>query len=67
MTIQTLDAPLVAPGERTLLNFDNAKPAPEDGMHVCLCNNVWGTNFVMWFDQDMSFHFTLALRPTPAS
>ncbi|MCF7976220.1 MAG: DUF5054 domain-containing protein [Phycisphaerae bacterium] len=59
LTINTWDAPLVAPGERSLLNFDNALPAAEDGMHVCLGNNVWGTNFVMWFDHDMKFRFTL--------
>jgi hypothetical protein len=57
--IDSLDAPLVAPGQRTLLHFDNAKPKVEDGMHFCLCNNVWGTNFVMWFDDDMRFRFTL--------
>ena len=60
LEIKTLDAPLVAPGERTLLNFDNSRPAPEDGMHFCLHNNVWGTNFVMWFDDDMRFRFNLS-------
>lgn len=59
MTIDTLDAPLIAPGERTLLNFDNARPAAEGGMHFCLCNNVWGTNFVMWFEDDMRFRFKI--------
>lgn len=59
MLIRTLDAPLVAPGERSLLNFDNAKPAPGGGMHFCLCNNAWGTNFVMWFEEDMRFRFTI--------
>lgn len=60
MKIYSLDAPLVAPGERTLLNFDNANPAPGDGMHFCLYNNVWGTNFVMWFDEDMLYRFSVA-------
>jgi hypothetical protein len=59
MKIDTLDAPLVAPGERTLLNFDNAKPAAGDGVHFCLCNNVWGTNFVMWFGEDMQYRFSI--------
>lgn len=60
LRITSLDAPLVAPGERSLLNFDNVLPKPEDGMHFCLCNNVWGTNFVMWFDEDMMFRFLVA-------
>jgi len=59
LRIFTPDAPLVAPGERGLLNFDNALPDPAGGMHFCLCNNVWGTNFVMWFDDDMKFRFSL--------
>ena len=59
LRLTTLDAPLIAPGDRTLLNFDNAIPKAEDGVHVCLYNNVWGTNFVMWFDDDMRFRFTL--------
>jgi len=57
--LKTYDAPLVAPGERNLLTFDNARPAPEAGMHFCLGNNVWGTNFVMWFEDDMRFRFAL--------
>jgi hypothetical protein len=57
--IESVDAPLVAPGERNLLNFDNALPEPGDGMHFCLCNNVWGTNFTMWFEDDMQFRFKL--------
>jgi hypothetical protein len=59
MAIGTLDAPLAAPGERNLLNFDNAKPVVADGMHFCLCNNVWGTNFVMWYQDDMRFRFRI--------
>jgi hypothetical protein len=57
--IESVDAPVVAPGERNLLNFDNALPLPGDGMHFCLCNNVWGTNFTMWFEDDMQFRFKL--------
>jgi hypothetical protein len=57
--IETMDAPIVAPGERNLLNFDNSLPVPEDGMHFCLYNNVWGTNYTMWFDDDMKFRFKL--------
>ncbi len=57
--IETLDAPLVAPGGRNLLNFDNKLPEPQGGMHFCLYNNVWGTNFTMWFDDDMKYRFKL--------
>lgn len=60
LEISAVDAPLVSPGDRALLNFDNAILAQDGGMHFCLCNNVWGTNFVMWFEDDMQFRFTLA-------
>ncbi len=57
--IETLDAPLVAPGAPSLLNFDNEPPPLEQGMHFNLYNNVWGTNFPMWYDTDARFRFRL--------
>jgi len=59
--IESLDAPLVAPGERNLLNFDNRLPDVTDGVHFCLHNNVWGTNFMMWFSEDMKFRFKMKI------
>jgi hypothetical protein len=59
--IESLDAPLVAPGERNLLNFDNRLPDVKDGVHFCLHNNVWGTNFMMWFGEDMKFRFKMKI------
>jgi len=56
-SIQSLDAPLAAPGEKTLLNFDNQLPEAKEGIHFCLHNNVWGTNFMMWFEDDMKYRF----------
>ena len=55
--IASFDAPLVAPGERSLLNFDNRLPEANDGVHFCLHDNVWGTNFAMWFEDDMKYRF----------
>lgn len=62
LEIETLDAPLVAPGAPSLLNFTNRQPALAGGMHICLHNNVWGTNFPMWYEDDARFRFVL--RPT---
>lgn len=56
-SLLSLDAPLVAPGERTLLNFDDRLPEAREGIHFCLHNNIWGTNFVMWFADDMKYRF----------
>jgi hypothetical protein len=59
LAIETLDAPLVAPGDRSLLRFDPRPPALENGMHFNLYNNVWGTNFPQWYDEDARFRFAL--------
>jgi hypothetical protein len=62
LRLETLDAPLVAPGTPSLLRFDNRLPALRDGVHVNLYNNVWGTNFRMWYEDDSRFRFRLAYR-----
>ena len=60
-SLTTLDAPLVAPGQRALLNFHNQSPDMRGGVHVNLYNNIWGTNFPMWFEEDAVFRFRLRL------
>lgn len=59
LELETLDAPLIAPGEPSLLNFTNRQPPLRQGMHVNLYNNVWGTNFGMWYGEDARFRFAL--------
>ncbi|MFD4960656.1 DUF5054 domain-containing protein [Microbacterium sp. NPDC058389] len=61
ITLQPVDAALVAVGRPALLRFDHTVPDPDDGFHVNLHNNVWGTNFTMWFDDDLRFRFVLGL------
>ncbi len=61
IAIDTLDAALVAPGELSLLNFNNRQPVLRNGMHFNLHNNVWGTNFPMWYEDDARFRFILRL------
>jgi hypothetical protein len=62
LRLDTLDAPLVAPGEPALLDFTNRRPPLRHGVHVNLYNNVWGTNFPMWYDEDARFRFVLRFR-----
>jgi hypothetical protein len=62
MALQTQDAPLVAPGSRSLLNFNNRQPNLRRGFHFCLYNNIWGTNFPMWYDEDGFFRFNLHIE-----
>jgi hypothetical protein len=43
--LETLDASLVAPGQRKLTDFDNRDPEMHGGVHVNLFNNLWNTAF----------------------
>jgi len=54
---RSLDSFLIAPGQPSLLNFTNERPDLSKGFHVNLFNNVWGTNFTMWFGKDMKYRF----------
>jgi len=66
LAIRSLDAPLVAPGQRSLLDFNNRRPALAGGMHFLLFNNLWGTNFPMWFGEDARFRFQFELSAAEA-
>ncbi|HPH98456.1 MAG TPA: DUF5054 domain-containing protein [Anaerolineaceae bacterium] len=59
LSVDSLDTALVAPGQPSLLNFNNRQPSQHQGMHFLLYNNVWGTNFPMWSGADARFRFVL--------
>jgi hypothetical protein len=60
-TLETLDAPLIAPGQRSLIDFNNKQPDMREGVHVNLYNNLWGTAFPQWYGEDMRFRFTIKI------
>lgn len=51
------DALLVSVGERRLLNYSTQQPDVTRGVHFCLYNNAWGTNFSQWFEGSVCFRF----------
>jgi hypothetical protein len=59
--LRTLDAPLVAIGRRQLVKSDDLLPDTNGGLHVNLYNNLWGTNFRMWYGEDALFRFRMEL------
>ena len=59
--LDTLDAPLVAPGTPNLLDADPPMPDLAGGFHVLLLDNCWGTNFPMWIEGPATFRFALRL------
>lgn len=52
LTISNLDSPLVSLDERKLLNFDNRLPSARGIFHFNLLNNIWNTNFPLWYEED---------------
>jgi hypothetical protein len=57
--LATLDAPVVALGARSPLDFSLELPTVEDGIHISLYNNAWGTNYPQWCGGDWMYRFTL--------
>lgn len=62
LSIESLDAALVAPSDPSLLNFNNIKPTDSDAVYFNLYNNVWGTNFPMWYEENARFRFVLKVN-----
>jgi hypothetical protein len=60
LAIETLDAPVVALGERLPVYFSRDQPDLAKGLHFNLFNNGWGTNYIQWFGEDMRFRFRIA-------
>lgn len=55
--IESVDAPLVAPYGRRLL--DAKGPGDPQDMYFNLYNNIWGCNHPMWYDDDSRFRFVI--------
>lgn len=48
-----LDAPLICLGERRLYDFNPAYAPLSGGIHSNIYNNLWGTNYPLWYDEDI--------------
>jgi hypothetical protein len=59
--ITSIDAPVVAIGERRGINYSTQLPDLKQGVHFCLFNNLWGTNFAMWWGGSMEYRFVLEM------
>lgn len=61
--VDTLDAPLVGPACRGVLQFDDLPRPAGGGMHFNLYNNVGGTNWPQWYSDDGVSRFVLRAAP----
>ena len=57
--LEFLDTSLVAPGDPRALVWDDSPPDLSRGWHLCLHDNLWGTNFPMWAEGDARFRVVL--------
>lgn len=55
--IESLDAALVAPYGRRLLRYGEERGSED--LYFNLYNNIWNTNFPMWYSDDGLFRFVL--------
>ncbi len=58
--IELLDSSLVAPFGRKLLHY--AERGSAQDMYFNLYNNIWNTNFPMWYSDDAMFRFIIRKR-----
>ena len=49
------------PDGRACIDFGNRQPDLRDGLHFNLHNNLWGTDFPQWYEDDALFRFSLRL------
>lgn len=55
-----IQAPILSPGRGKILEFDNhIEDIEKDGFAYLLCNNVWGTNFPLWYGDNARFDFVI--------
>lgn len=58
--LKNFHSPLISIGQGKILEYDNKiVPFEKDGISYVLYNNVWGTNFPLWYGENASFDFTV--------
>ncbi|MGN0447405.1 MAG: DUF5054 domain-containing protein [Acutalibacteraceae bacterium] len=58
--IHNIHSPLVSPGQGKILEYDNKVASIEkDGISFVLYDNVWGTNFPLWYEENARFKFEI--------
>ncbi len=57
---KNLHSPLISIGKGKILEFDNKiEDIEKDGITYVLHNNVWGTNFPQWYEDNAYFRFKI--------
>nr|WP_319473997.1 hypothetical protein [uncultured Sphaerochaeta sp.] len=59
LEIENINSPLVSLDERALLRFAGRTPKGEGVFHFNLLNNIWNTNFPLWYEEDGTSRFAI--------
>ena len=57
--ISSQEAFLMNMGEAQGLNYSTDYPDLRNGIHFNLSNNLWGTNYSMWNEGSLTYHFVI--------
>ena len=58
--IKNMHSPLVSLGQGKILEYDNKiESVEDDGISYVLYDNVWGTNFPLWYEENARFKFDI--------
>ena len=60
--ISNFTTPLISIGKGKILEFDNKFEKLSDGISYVLYNNVWGTNFPLWYEENAHFEFLIGVE-----
>ena len=61
-SITPIDSTLVSLGEMRLYDFNQEYADPKGGFHFNLYNNLWGTNFKMWYEENIISRFSIKIN-----
>ena len=59
-SVESLCAPLISEGQGRILEYTNKNEGAENGVSFVLCDNAWGTNFPLWYEDNARFDFVIA-------
>ena len=62
LRITSPDVPLVIVGARDVFDYPADQPDLNGGIHFCLFNNLWGTNYAAWLGGTWTFRFNLEFK-----
>lgn len=60
--ITSPDAPVLTVGERNAIGYTRELPDLSEGVHFCLFNNLWSTNFNLWWEGSVRYRFHIETK-----